>query len=117
MNTEKEILLARYIDALFAGDFQAQEDILERVMDDNAMIQELWNTNIAMGEELVYLTQANQVHSFIEDTLGTSVLVKPQDASAFAEGDIEDFPLLMLRRIFVAKSLVAVSASLIVRKP
>jgi hypothetical protein len=93
MNTEKEILLARYIDALFAGDFQAQADILENVIDDAALVQELWNTNIAMGEELVYLAQANQVHSFIEDTLGTSVLVKPQDASAFAESDIEDFPL------------------------
>jgi hypothetical protein len=94
MNTDKDRLILRYIDALFSGDLETQQEILESVGDNDALIQELWETNIQVGEDLYFATQATEVRALLEGTLNAPVLASPEEAELFSEENtLESIPV------------------------
>ena len=96
MSTEKDKLLGQYIEALFRGDLDDQMQILESVADDDLLVRELWDTNIAVGEDMSYVAQATEVRNLAEGTLGATVIMQPQDAALFTnERPIDTAPLLV----------------------
>ena len=80
---QRELLLLRYTDALSNGDLESLGSILEQAMNDPELEKSLWETHLALGEEI----RLEETQAISEQLKRDSEFVGAMAASHFAPSD------------------------------